>query len=89
MDTLVSTLLAELSHNLDRLAEELEPARPRIATSLRAEAARTGALVAGESRRPPRRRALRPLLYCALDEGAVEAAQFDRLMTLTARARRP
>jgi len=89
MDTLVSALLAELSHSLDRLADELERDRPRLADTLRVEADRTAPLRAAERPRRRRRRTpLRPLLYRALEEGAVDAARFDRLMTVEARIRR-
>lgn len=83
MDDLVRSLLADLSESLDRLADELDRDRPRLAVTLRREADRPP-LVAGERGR--RRKKLRPLLYRALDAGAVDARRFDRLMTLAARA---
>ena len=93
MEILVQTLLADLSHQLDRLAEELDRDRPVLARTLRREAARTAPLAAPEPRRlarplTGRPGALRPLLYRALEDGAVDAQQFDRLMTVAARARR-
>lgn len=90
MDDLVQLLLADLSFSLDRLADELEAERPALARTLRVEAGRTAPLVAAEPARPPlapRRAALRTLLYRALDEGAVDAARFDRLMLVGTRAR--
>jgi hypothetical protein len=85
MDDLVRTLLADLSHSLDRLAEELERDQPRLACTLRREADRAP-LRACES--PRKRRSLRPMLYRALEAGAVDARRFDRLMTIEARVRR-
>lgn len=84
MDDLVRMLLADLSHSLDRLADDLERTEPRLARTLRVEAHRAadGPPPLGA---PARRRALRPLLYRALDAGAVDAMRFDRLMTVAAR----
>jgi len=92
MEDLVESLLADLSHNLDRLADELEAQRPTLARLLRRESrgiAPAEVLSAGEpGARRPRRASLRPALYRALDSGAVDAAKFDRLMLLAARGRR-
>ncbi|MEO6951580.1 MAG: hypothetical protein ABI321_07195 [Polyangia bacterium] len=87
MDDLVRTLLADLSNSLDRLADELADDRPRLALTLRREADRSP-LVAGEPKKCWRRSPLRPLLYRALDAGALDGPHFDRLMTVAARVRR-
>ncbi len=92
MDDLVRSLLADLSHSLDRLADELADDRPRLAHTLRREADRSplaAPLGAAEPRRRWRREPLRPLLYRALEAGALDGAHFDRLMTVAARVRRP
>lgn len=86
MDDLVRTLLADLSANLDRLADALEERQPALAQRLRVEAVSASPLEAAEP--TPRPRALRPLLYDSLVAGAIEHERFDRLMLLDARARR-
>ena len=87
MDDLVRALLADLSHSLDRLADELADDRPRLSSTLRREADRPP-LVAAEPGRRWSPSSLRPLLYRALDAGALDGAHFDRLMTVAARVRR-
>ena len=92
MDDLVRLLLEDLSFNLDRLADELEGRRPELARTLRIESTRTEPLVAREPigpppQRRPRRAGLRGILYRALEEGAVDASRFDRLMIVATRAR--
>jgi hypothetical protein len=83
MDDLVRTLLADLSANLDRLADALQDEQPGLAQRLRVEAVSASPLEAAEGTTQP----LRPLLYDALAAGAIEHQRFDRLMLLDARAR--
>jgi hypothetical protein len=84
MDDLVRTLLADLSANLDRLADALQDEQPTLARRLRFEASVASPLEAAESRGP---QPLRPLLYDSLAAGVIEHPRFDRLMLLEARAR--
>ena len=90
MDDLVRSLLADLSHSLDRLADDLERAQPQLSRTLRVEAHRAAdgppPVSAPKGRRA--RQSLRPLLYRALDQGAVDDRCFDRLMTVAARVER-
>jgi hypothetical protein len=86
MDELVRSLLEDLAHNLDRLADQLERDQPALARTLRFEARHTAPARAEDA--ATRRSPLRPVLYDALDEGALGARDFDRLMVLEARARR-
>lgn len=92
MDDLVQRLLSDLSHNLDRLADELDAQHPTLAKMLRREsrgvAPEDDLRAAEPGARRPRRAALRPVLYRALESGALGASKFDRLMLLTGRAAR-
>jgi len=87
MDELVRSLLADLSHNLDRLADQLEGEQPALARALRLES-RDAAPIEASRAAEPRRAPLRPILYDALDAGALGPRRFDRLMLMEARARR-
>lgn len=85
-------LLTEIHHNVDRVCEDLQRDRPDLAEALRQHAAwipRPDALERGvlPSTKASVRR-LGPLLYDALDEGVVDARQFDALMVERARAAR-
>jgi hypothetical protein len=90
-DPLISLLL-EIHHSVDLLCEDLQTDRPDLATAIREHAAwipRPDELVRGVQ---PSTKAtverLGPLLYDALDEGLVDARQFDALMLERARAER-
>ncbi|MCU1279505.1 MAG: hypothetical protein JWM53_3051 [bacterium] len=85
-------LLIEIHHNVDLLCEDLQTDRPDLATAIRDHAAwipRPDELARGVQ---PSTKAtvarLGPLLYDALDEGLVDAHQFDALMLERARAKR-
>jgi hypothetical protein len=85
-------LLLEIHHNVDLLCEDLQTDRPDLATAIREHAAwipRPDELLRGVQ---PSTKAtverLGPLLYDALDEGLVDARQFDALMLERARAGR-
>jgi hypothetical protein len=87
-------LLREIHHSIDRVADDLARDRPALAEALRQEAAwipRPEPLMRG-ARAPSGGAAacssLRPLLYEALDEGAVDAHHFDALMLCQAQAAR-
>jgi hypothetical protein len=85
-------LLLEIHQNVDLLCEDLQTDRPDLATAIREHAAwipRPEELLRGVT---PSTKAsvarLGPLLYDALDEGLVDARQFDALMVERARAER-
>lgn len=85
-------LLLEIHHNVDLLCEDLQTDRPDLATAIREHAAwipRPDELRRGVQ---PSTKAtveqLGPLLYDALDEGLVDARQFDALMVERVRAGR-
>lgn len=85
-------LLTQIHRNVDRVCDDLQPDRPDLADALRQHAAwipRPEELLRGvlPSTRASVRR-LGPLLYDALDEGLVDARQFDALMIERARAER-
>ncbi len=85
-------LLLEIHHNVDLLCEDLQRDRPDLAEAIRDHAAwipRPDDLLRGAqpSTKATVRR-LGPLLYDALDEGLVDARQFDALMLERARAER-
>jgi hypothetical protein len=88
MDDLVRTLLADLSANLDRLADVLEDEQPALAQRLRIEAESASPLEAAERTTRRAKGPLRPLLYDSLAAGAIEHQRFDRLMLLDVRAQR-
>lgn len=88
MDQLVEQLLADLARDLDRLADAIASDEPQLARVLRCEAERAGPEALSAAEPVPRRRAIEPQLYRALDAGALDARRFDRLMTLAARVRR-
>jgi hypothetical protein len=85
-------LLLEIHRNVDLLCEDLQTDRPDLAEAIREHAAwipKPDDLLRGAS--PSTRatvRRLGPLLYDALDEGLVDAQQFDALMLERARAER-
>ena len=78
-------LLIEIHQNVDLLCEDLEQDRPDLADAIRTHAAwipRPEELLRGalpSTTKAPVER-LGPLLYDALDEGLVDARQFDALM---------
>ncbi len=93
-------LVTDLHRSIDRVADELAHDRPALADALRRRAAwipRPEELARGK---PPATtattahgsdgacRALPPLLYQALDEGVLNAQQFDTLMLDQSRASR-
>jgi hypothetical protein len=85
-------LLLEIHQNVELLCEDLQSDRPDLATAIRDHAAwipRPDELMRGVQ---PSTKAtverLGPLLYDALDEGLVDARQFDALMLERARAER-
>jgi hypothetical protein len=86
-------LLTDLHRSIDRVAEDLAPDRPSLAAALRKRAAylpRPEELTVGP---PPTSgeqacAALSPLMYQALDEGVLDAREFDALMVRRARAAR-
>jgi hypothetical protein len=85
-------LLIEIHQNVDLLCEDLEHDRPDLANAIREHAAwipRPEELLRGAqpSTKATVRR-LGPLLYDALDEGLVDAQQFDALMLERVRAER-
>lgn len=85
-------LFVEIHRNVDRLCDDLQPDRPDLADAIRDHAAwipRPEDLLRGvlPSTRTSIRR-LGPLLYDALDEGILDARQFDALMLERARAER-
>ena len=85
-------LLLEIHRNVDLLCEDLQTDRPDLADAIREHAAwipKPDDLLRGvePSTRASVRR-LGPLLYDALDEGLVDARQFDALMLERARAER-
>jgi hypothetical protein len=90
-DPLLSLLL-EIHRNVDLLCEDLQTDRPDLAKAIRDHAAwipKPDDLLRGAS--PSTKatvRRLGPLLYDALDEGLVDAQQFDALMLERARAER-
>jgi hypothetical protein len=85
-------LLTELHRSIDRVAEDLAPDRPELARALRKQSARIPRpeeIARGQkpsSARPSG--TLAPLLYHALDEGALDARSFDVLMVQRLRAAR-
>lgn len=85
-------LLLEIHRNVDLLCEDLQTDRPDLADAIRDHAAwipKPDDLLRGAS--PSTKatvRRLGPLLYDALDEGLVDAQQFDALMIERARAER-
>jgi hypothetical protein len=85
-------LLLEIHRNVDLLCEDLQTDRPDLAEAIRDHAAwipKPDDLLRGVS--PSTKatvRRLGPLLYDALDEGLVDAQQFDALMLERARAER-
>ena len=85
-------LLLEIHRNVELLCEDLQTDRPDLAEAIRENAAwipKPEDLLRGV---PPSTkttvRRLGPLLYDALDEGLVNARQFDALMLAKARAER-
>jgi len=85
-------LLLEIHRNVDLLCEDLQTDRPDLADAIREHAAwipKPDDLLRGAqpSTKATVRR-LGPLLYDALDEGLVDARQFDALMLERARAER-
>jgi hypothetical protein len=88
----LAALFAEIHHNVDRLCDDLQFDRPDLAAAVRRRAScipRPEELVP----KPPVRSQtsvdrLGPLLYDALDEGVIDARQFDALMIDRTRARR-
>ena len=84
-------LLTDLHRSIDRVAEELVRDRPALAAALRQRASwipRPEEVV--DPPRPPANeacRAIPPLLYDALDAGAIDGAKFDALMITQKRAR--
>jgi hypothetical protein len=92
LDNSLVRLLVEIHRNVDRVCEDLQTDRPDLAASVRQHAAwipRPEDLLRGDSS-PSRRsvRRLTALLYDALDEGVIDARQFDVLMVERARAAR-
>lgn len=86
-------LLTELHRSIDRVAEELTPDRPDLASALRKQSARfprPEELARGQTPARSQRASgtLAPLLYHALDEGALDARSFDVLMVQRLRAAR-
>jgi hypothetical protein len=83
-------LLTQIHHSLDRVCEDLDCDRPDLSRALRAHAAwipRPDEIVPPPSSTGTRSvKALRPLLYDALDAGVVDARRFDALMLERARA---
>ncbi len=85
-------LLLEIHRSVDLLCEDLQDDRPDLAQSIRDHASwipKPEELLRGatpSSKATVRR--LGPLLYDALDEGLVDARQFDALMLERARAER-
>jgi hypothetical protein len=85
-------LLLEIHRTVDLLCEDLQTDRPDLAEAIRDHAAwipKPDDLLRGAS--PSTKatvRRLGPLLYDALDEGLVDAQQFDALMLERARAER-
>jgi hypothetical protein len=90
LDNPIVRLLAHIHHNVDRLCEELEPDRPDLAQSVRAQAdwiPRPRELL--DVLAPPVPspvHELGGLLYEALDAGVIDARKFDVLMVQRARA---
>jgi hypothetical protein len=86
---LISALLTDIHHSIDRLAEDLSRDRPDLAAALRKEAAlipKPDLPPPPPSLPPPTVTQLRPLLYRALDEGLLPHRRFDALMIRRARA---
>jgi hypothetical protein len=84
-------LVAEIHRNVDRVCLDLEGDRPELANALRAQARaipRPEELVRVVPASNKSVGCLGPLLYDALDEGIVDARQFDALMLARARAER-
>lgn len=85
-------LLTDLHRSIDRVAEDLAPDRPDLAHALLAQSAaipRPEVVARGEAiAPPPPPRALGPLLYHALDEGALDGRRFDVLMVQRLKAER-
>jgi hypothetical protein len=82
-------LLVHLHHSLDRVTAELAD-RPDLARALRRRAAwipRPEDLAKGKALTEPGV-GLKPVLYQALEEGAVDAKEFDKLMLREECARR-
>jgi hypothetical protein len=85
---MLNDLLADIHRSLDRLAEDLSRDRPDLASALRKEAALLPRPEPSphQSSSPANCVQLGPLLYRALDEGSLQARQFDRLMIRRVRA---
>src|ERR1700744_2626811 len=88
----LAALFAEIHHNVDRLCDDLQIDRPDLAAAVRRRAScipRPEELV---PKVPVKTELsverLGPLLYDALDEGVIDARQFDALMIDRTRARR-
>jgi hypothetical protein len=92
LDNPIVRLLVDIHQNVDRLCEDLQTDRPDLAASVRQHAAwipRPADLLRGDS--PPATSSvhrLGGLLYEALDEGLIDARQFDVLMVERTRAER-
>jgi hypothetical protein len=85
-------LLIDIHKSLDRVCEDLERDRPELASALRIHASWIPRPEEVVPALPPTAResvrALRPLLYDALDAGFVDGQRFDALMLERARAQR-
>ena|GEM_PF-6250755 len=85
MRELISDVLVDLHRSLSILVDDLSSDRPDLAAALAAHAARLPAARPTQPRRTTCSASvaceqLPPLLYQALDEGVLGAAEFDRLM---------
>jgi hypothetical protein len=87
MDRDLEELLTHLHQSIDLLATDLSRDRPDLARELWRQ---TAWIPSPERLRPPdrRRRALRPLLYSALDAGILDERRFDTFMVQERRAAR-
>jgi hypothetical protein len=87
MDRDLEELLSHLHQSIDLLATDLSRDRPDLARELRRQ---TAWIPPPERIRPPdrRRRALKPLLYRALDAGILNDRRFDTFMLQERRAAR-
>ena len=85
-------IVHEVCSCIDTVAADLERDRPRLARALRSESHALRARAGMSAPRPRPRasagpRALPRLLYQALDEGLIDARQFDRIRLRAGRRR--